>query len=148
MITSYTVSSVTVRGQVVLPDPPINFNNQTVNVKNPVFELLSVIVSVKFPASASLNAFRDSRSSSDISRTAATAFLFWSAANLPRNVLLACWHDASAWPARSFALHAASASASTTYDYPELLVLMVVAMMSNRRPPLQLLVMVGCCVLC
>jgi len=42
MITSYTVSSVTVRGQVVLPDPPINFNNQTVNVKNPVFETLSV----------------------------------------------------------------------------------------------------------
>ena len=42
MITSYTVISVTVGGQVVLPDPPINFNNQTVNVKNPVFETLSV----------------------------------------------------------------------------------------------------------
>jgi len=42
MITSYTVISVTVGGQVVLPDHPINFNNQTVNVKNPVFELLSV----------------------------------------------------------------------------------------------------------
>jgi hypothetical protein len=33
---------------------------------------------VKFPASASLNAFKDSHSSSDISRTAAIAFLFWS----------------------------------------------------------------------
>ena len=42
MITSNTVISVTVGGQVVLPDPPINFNNQTVSVKNPVFELLSV----------------------------------------------------------------------------------------------------------
>jgi hypothetical protein len=42
MITSNTGISVTVGGQVVLPDAPINFNNQTVNVKNPVFELLSV----------------------------------------------------------------------------------------------------------
>ena len=42
MITSNTVISVTVGGEVVLPDPPINFNNQTVSVKNPVFELLSV----------------------------------------------------------------------------------------------------------
>jgi hypothetical protein len=42
MITSNTVISVTVGGQVVLPDPPINSNNQTVHVKNPVFESLSV----------------------------------------------------------------------------------------------------------